>query len=106
MIESAAVERGGLLSFKVPTSGPADWVIDLDGTGERRIRSYMEDGYLKLVNWDRKNRSVFYYWCEDDQAYALEYWQENLYTDQLRRPGRLRRRAALHGRPESVIIDD
>ena len=39
----------------------------------------MEDGYLKLVNRDRKNRSVFYYWCEEDQAYALEYWQENLY---------------------------
>ena len=79
--------QNGSMNFFIPNNTPSEILLEVDNMTPRAWVAEFDNGILVLKNHDFNDTHLVYHWMDLDNAYVLEYWQEDLYVTGPADPG-------------------
>ncbi len=70
--------QDGSFSFNIPNSIPSEILLEVNGMSSRSWGTEFQNDTLVIANHDYNDTPLVYHWMELDNAYVLEYWQDDL----------------------------
>ena len=79
--------QDGSFSFVIPNNTPSEILLEVNGMSNRTWGAELDSGTLIIKNHDYNDTPLVYHWLDDENAYILEYWQDDLYVTGPADPG-------------------